>query len=91
MATSRLPSRGPEKVQNCYITPAFSGVPNTKRGETVGSGYLNTAFSGAETTTQKLRNPCILGGPQRQARGENQKWLPRPCLLGGPKKSGIAT
>ena len=32
---------------------------------------------GAQKTAEVLRNPCILGGPQRQARGENQKWLPR--------------
>ena len=35
-----------------------------------------------------LHHPCILGGPQRQARGENQKWLPHPCLLGGPQQRG---
>ena len=31
-----------------------------------------------------LRNPCILGGPEHQARGQNHKWPPHPCLLGGP-------
>ena len=41
------------------------------------------AFSGAQKRAELLRNPCILGGPQRQARGENQKRLPHPCLLGG--------
>ena len=25
---------------------------------------------------------CIIGGPQRQGHGENQKLLPHPCLLG---------
>ena len=40
--------------------------------------------------TALLRNPCILGGPQRQARGQNQNWLPHPCLLGGPQVGGIA-
>ena len=49
-----------------------------------------------------LRHPCILGDPQRQARGArseavpnkgegNQKWLPHPCLLRGPKEGGNAT
>ena len=33
---------------------------------------------------------CVLGGPQHQARGENQKRLPHACLLGGPKEGGIA-
>ena len=49
-----------------------------------------------------LRHPCILGDPQRQARGaksevvpnkeeQNQKWLPHTCLLGGPKEVSDAT
>ena len=33
---------------------------------------------------------CILGGPQRVARGENWNSLPHPCLLTGPKEGGIA-
>ena len=32
------------------------------------------AFSGAQKRAEVLRHPCILGGPQRQARGKNQKW-----------------
>ena len=49
-----------------------------------------------------LRHPCILGDPQRQARGaklevvpnkrdQHQTWLPHPCLLGGQKERGNAT
>ena len=91
MATSPLPSRGPKRGRNCYVTPAFSGVPNAKRWEKIRSGYLTLAFSGAQKRAELLRNPCILGDPQRQAWGENQKWLPHPCLLGGPKEGGIAT
>ena len=48
-----------------------------------------------------LRQPYILGDPQRQAPGaksevapnkgeQNHKWLPHPCLLGGPKEGGNA-
>ena len=44
-----------------------------------------------------LRHPCILGDPQRQARGvksgvvpnkggKNLNWVPHPCLLGGAKR-----
>ena len=29
-ATSPLPSRGPKRGRNCYVTPAFSGVPNKR-------------------------------------------------------------
>ena len=33
VGASTLPSRGPKRGQKCYLTPAFSGVPNAKRGE----------------------------------------------------------
>ena len=39
-----LPSRGPPMGTNCYITPAFSGIPNT--GDVNRSGYLTLDFSG---------------------------------------------
>ena len=81
MTTPTLPLRGPKKRRNCYITPAFSGIPNAKRGDKIRSGYLIPAFSGAEKRAELLRNPCILGDPQRQPRGEKQKWLPHACLL----------
>ena len=86
-----LLSRGPKKGRKCYVIPAFSGVPNAKRGEKIRSGCLTPAFSGAQNRAEVLRNPCILRGPQRQERGENQKWLPHPYLLGGPKQGGSAT
>ena len=31
LAASSLPSRGPRRGRKCYITPAFSRVPNTKQ------------------------------------------------------------
>ena len=91
MTTSPLPFREPKRGQNCYVTPAFSGIPNAKRGDKIRSGYLTLAFCGAQKRAELLRNPCILGDPKRQARGENQKWLPHPCLLWGPKEGVIAT
>ena len=100
--------RGPKRGRNCYVTPAFSGVPNAKRGEQnqkwsptkgnkIRSGSLTPAFSRAQKRAVMLRHPCILGDPQRQARGakskvvpnkgeQNQKWLIHSCLLGGPKE-----
>ena len=85
MAASPLPSRGPKTGRKCYVIPAFSGVPNAKRGEKIRSGCLTPTFSRAQSGAEVLRNPCILRGPQHQERGENQKWLPHPYLLGGPK------
>ena len=38
------------------------------------SGYLTPTFLGAQKRAEVLRQPCILGGPQRQAQGKNQKW-----------------
>ena len=45
VATSTLPSQGPKRGRNCYVTPAFSGAPNTKRGDKIRSGCLAIAFS----------------------------------------------
>ena len=90
MATSPLRSRGPKKGRNCNATSEFSGIPNAKRGEKIRSAYLTPAFSRDEKSAEIICDPCNLGSPQRQARGENQKWLPHPCLLGGPKEGGIA-
>ena len=73
MATTPLPSLGPKRGGNCYVTPTFTGIPNAKRGKKIRSGYLTRAFLGAQKRAELLRNPCILGDPQRQARGENQK------------------
>ena len=90
-AASSVPSRGPKRGRNCYVTPAFSGVPNAKHGEKIRNGRVTPAFSGSQMRAELLRIPCILGGPQRQAQGENQNRLPHPCLLGGPKEGGITT
>ena len=38
VATSPLPSRGPQRRQKCYATPAFLRIHNAKRGEQKVSG-----------------------------------------------------
>ena len=86
VATSPMPSRWPKRGRNCYVTPAFQGVPNAKRGDKIRSGNLTRAFSGAQKRAELLRNPCIPEGPQCQAREENQKWLPHADLLGETKR-----
>ena len=82
-----LPSRGPKRERNCYLTPAFLRVPN--KGDKMTSGHLNIAFFGAHKRADMLRNPCILRGSQQ--RGQNETWLPHPCLLEAPKESKSAT
>ena len=122
VATSPLPSWGPKRGRKCYVQPAFSGVPNAKRGEqnrkrlphpcplrgpkeggnatpplpsqsfptpSTGSkirkGCLTLAFSGAQRRAEMLRHPCILGGPQRQARGAKSERAAPPLPSRGPK------
>ena len=51
------------------------------------SGYLTPAFSGAQKRAELLRNSCILGGPQCQARGQKQKCGSRYPQLKGPHQS----
>ena len=91
VATSNVPSRGPKRERNCYVTLAFSGVPYTKRRGKLKFGHLTRAFSRVQKRAELLRNPYILGDPHCQAQGQNQKWPPHTCLLGGPKKSRIVT
>ena len=78
---------GAHKWRRSCITLAFSGVP--KQGKKIRIGCLSPPFSGARKWAEVLRNPCILGGPQRQARGENQKWLSTPAFSEAQKRAGV--
>ena len=101
VAASPLPSRGPTWGRKCYVTLAFSRIPNAKRGEQkteegsptkgnkIRGGCVSPIFSGSQTGQEMLRHPCMLGIPNKG--GKNQQWLPHPCLLGGPKEGGNAT
>ena len=123
VAASPLPSRGPKRGRNCYVTPAFSGVPNAKRGEQnqkwlphpcllwrpttrrncygtpafsrvpnakhgekIRSGCLTTAFLEAHKWAELACHPCILGCPQRQARGTKSEVAASPEPSWGPKR-----
>ena len=52
MVASPLPSRGPTRGLSCYVTPAFSGVPNKE--DKIRSGFLTPAFS-----AELLSNPIL--------------------------------
>ena len=56
------------------MSPHILQFHNAKHREKIRNGYLNPAFSGAEKRADMLCHPCILGGPQSQARGRNSKW-----------------
>ena len=82
-ATSPLHSRGspkreinqsrPKRGRKCYITPAFSGVPN--KGDKIKAGPKD-----GRNATSALHSR---GSPNKW--GQNQNWLPKPCLLGAHK------
>ena len=81
VAASSLPSRGPRRGRNCYVTPAFSGVPNKR--DKFKNEYPTPAFSGARKRAEFLCSPCIPGGPQKSR--QNQTWLSHPAFS-GPKR-----
>ena len=86
VAASPLPSQGPKIGRNCYVTPAFSGVPNTKCVEKIRSGCLTRAFSDVHKRAELLRNPYILQGPQHQVRGTKSEVVTSPLPSWGPKR-----
>ena len=86
VVASPPPSPGPTNARNCCVTHAISSVP--KQGNKIKSGYLTPAFSGARKRAVLLRNHCILGGPQRQARGTKSKKPASPLPSRGPTKLG---
>ena len=76
----------PKKRRVCYVTLEFSGSPMPNAGSKSEVATSPLPSCGAKKKAELLRNPCTLGGPQCQPRGENQKWLPHRRLLGGPKR-----
>ena len=91
VATSPLLSAGPKRGWNCYATPAFSRVPNARRGEKIGTSCLTPAFSGGQKREEVLRNPCILEGSPRPSAGTKSEVATSPLPFRGPKEGGIAT
>ena len=64
LAAAPMPFGKPKRVRKCYVTLAFSGVPNAKRGEKIRSGCLTPAFEGDHKWAKLLRNSYILRVPQ---------------------------
>ena len=79
MATSPLPSRGHRRGRKGHVTLAFSGVPNAKRGDKIGTGYLTPTFSWAQNGGEVLRNPAISEVPNAKRRTKSEEaTLPLP-------------
>ena len=82
---------GPKRGPKCYITPAFSGLPN--KGD---------KSKRAQKRAEMLHQPCILRDPQTKANQIKfgclnpafwgaQKWaqmLHHTCIPGGPQQKG---
>ena len=77
VATSPLPSQGPKSGRNCCVTPHSRGVPT--KWDTIRTGHISRAISGAHDWAELLCNPCVLWGPWKW--GQHPKWLHEPCLL----------
>ena len=95
--------RWPTSGRNCYITPAFSGVP--KHGDKVkggpyvggsatsslrsrGSPNKGTKSMVAQDWAEVLLHPCVLGGPETR---KQSQWWPtsgRRCYI-APAFSGV--
>ena len=100
MAASPLLCEAPKRGRKCYVTPAFSGVPNAKRGENIRSGCLTPTFSEAQKRAKCYVTRALLGVPNAK-RGEEirsayltlafsgahkrAEVLRDPCILGGPQ------
>ena len=63
MATSPLPRRRPRGGRNCYVTPAFSGVP--KRGDKIRISYLTLPCRGPKGGQKGYVTPAFSGVPKR--------------------------
>ena len=82
MAASPLPSRGPKRGRKCYVTPAFSGIPNTG-GQNL-KWVPHPCLLGGPKDGEMRRHPCIPGDPQH--RGTQSKVVASPLPSQGAQK-----
>ena len=80
MAASPPAFSGVCRGRNCYITAAFSGDPNAKRGEKIRSAYVTSTFLGAQTRVVHSR-----GSPTPRARRKS-KVVTSPLLARGCRR-----
>ena len=77
---------GPKRGRKCYITPAFSGVPNAKRGDKIRSGYLTPAVSGVPNKGDKIKV-----GPKEGGNATSPLHSPGSPTPSAGTKSEVAT
>ena len=76
---------GPKEGGNASSNLHSLGSPTPSAGSKIGNGYLTLALLGAQKRAEMLRHPCILGVPQRQARGAKSERAASPLPSRGPK------
>ena len=93
----------PKRGRKCYVSPAFlGGKPTASAGSKIRNGCLTIDFLAAQKRAKMLRHRCVLGCPQRQARGAKSEVAISPppsrggkkraeklrllCILGGPQR-----
>ena len=94
--TKGTKSKPAKRGRKCYITPAFSGVPNKgdkiKAGPKVGGNATSPLHSRGSPTTgtkskraqilaEMLHHPCILRGPQQRGRNQSGPKRGRKCCI----------
>ena len=94
---------GPKRGRKCYITPAFSRVPN--KGDKIkaaqkeagnatsplhswGSPTKGTKSNRAQKRAEMLHHHCILGGPQQRGQNQSGPKRGRKCYI-TPAYSGF--
>ena len=77
---------GPKEGGNATSPLHSRGSPTPSAGSEIRSGCLTLAFLRARKRAKMVRHPCILGGPQRQARGAKSKVATSPLPSWGPKR-----
>ena len=88
VAASPPPSRGPKRGRECYVTPAFSGVPNTKRGEQNQKWLPHPCLLGGPKEGGNATSPLHSRGPQSQVRGTKSEVDTSPLPSRGLKRGG---
>ena len=87
VAVSPVPSQAPKRGQNCYVSRAFSGIPN--KGDKIRSGCLTLASSGAQKRAELLCIPCILEGPQKGAQKRTSPGQWKKASNGGSLRAAL--
>ena len=80
VAASPVPSRTSTRGRNCYVTPAFSGIPNAKHGEQNQKWLPHPCLLGGPKEGGMATSPLHSRGPQRRARGTKSEVAASPLL-----------